>query len=119
MEKPISRKAHGLLELTNIPLTAFAPELFGFKDNTTASLTARITAGLMLGSALMARSEWGLFKVVPFKKHLRADAGLSAFALLSPWMAKFNKNRSARNAFLFIGVTGLVLGALLTQKKEM
>jgi hypothetical protein len=119
MNKPISRKAHGIADLAYTPLTAFAPELMKFKENSKATTLARVMGGLMLGSALMTRSEWGLFKVLPFKAHLAADAGLGAFSLAAPWLFKFAKNTTARNAFLFVGLSSLIIGGLLTQRREM
>lgn len=119
MKKPISRKAHGIADLAYTPLTAFAPELLNFKHDRKATILARIMGGAMLGSALLTRSEWGLFKVFPFKAHLAADAGLGAFSLAAPWLLKFSKNTSARNAFLFVGLSSLIIGGLLTQRREM
>ena len=119
MKRPISRKAHGIADWTYTPLTAFAPELMNFKDNTKATTAARIIGGLMLGSTLLTRYELGLFKVLPFKAHLAADAGLGAFSLVAPWLLKFSKNTAARNAFLFVGLSSLIIGGLLTQRREM
>jgi hypothetical protein len=119
MNKPISRKAHGLADLTYIPLTALSPELLNFKSDSKASTLARVLGGAMLGSALLTRSEWGLFKVLPFKAHLAADAGIGLFSLAAPWLLKFSKNTAARNTFLFVGLSGLIIGGLLTQRNEM
>ena len=119
MKRPISREAHGIAEACYIPLTALSPELLHFKDEPRAANLARIMSGIMLGSALMTRAEWGLFKTVPFKAHLAADVGLGAVSLLAPWIARFSKKAAARNTFLFIGVSAIVIGGLLTQRKEM
>lgn len=73
----------------------------------------------MLGSALMTRSEWGLFKVLPFRGHLWGDVGISALSIAAPWLGKFSHDTAARNTFLFIGLTGLLIGGLLTQREEM
>lgn len=119
MKKPISRKAHGIAEWAYIPLTALSPELMRFKDDARPRNLARIMAGLMLSSALMTRSEWGLFKMLPFKGHLLGDVGVSTLSLAAPWLAKFSHDTAARNTFLFIGLTGLLISGLLTQRKEM
>ena len=119
MKRPISRKAHGIADWTYIPLTALAPELLGFKGDKRPTNLARIMSGLMLGSATMTRSEWGLFKYMPFKAHLAADVGLGVLSLMAPWLGKFSNDTRARNAFLFIGLSGLIIGGLLTQRKEM
>lgn len=119
MNKPISRKAHGFAEWAYIPLTALSPELMHFRNDARPRNLARIMAGLMLTSALMTRSEWGLFKVLPFKGHLLGDVGVSTLSLAAPWLAKFSQDTAARNTFLFLGLTGLLISGLLTQRKEM
>jgi hypothetical protein len=119
MERPISRKAHGLAELSYIPLTALSPELIGFRDDKRASIAARVASGLMLGSALLTRAEWGLFKKVPFRGHLAADAGLSGLVALAPWIVRFSRDKKARNTFLLLGLGGLLIGGLLTRREDM
>lgn len=119
MKRPISREAHGFAELAFIPFTALSPELLHYKDNGRASRYARLIGGLMLGSALLARTEWGLIKKIPFKAHLAADAGLSLFTIMTPWIGRFSQNKAATLTFLFIGISGLLIGGLLTDRKEM
>jgi hypothetical protein len=119
MKRPISRKAHGVAELVYPALTALAPEILKFKHDKKATNLSRIMAGGMAGSALLARSEWGAFKVVPFKAHLAMDVGFGLFTLAAPWLFNISKNVRARNAFLFVGLSSLVIGGLLTQRKEM
>jgi len=80
---------------------------------------ARVMSGIMLCSALVTRAEWGVFKILSFKKHLAADIGIGVFSLSAPWLLKFDKNTAARNTFLFIGLTGIVIGGLLTRRNEM
>lgn len=119
MKRPISRKAHGIADWTYIPLTALAPELLHFRKDKKPATLARVMAAAMLGSALVTRSEWGLFKYMPFKAHLGADIALGAVSLLAPWLGKFSDNKAARNTFLVVGISGIVIGGLLTQRKEM
>jgi len=118
MEKPISRKAHGFIDFSYVPLTAITPELFDFEDEPVAQLLCRVQAGSALVSGLLTRAEWGLFKWVPFKTHLAIDAGLSLFSLTAPWIFGFSKNTKARNTFLAMGAAGLLAG-MLTEAKEM
>ncbi|WP_423146615.1 hypothetical protein [Rubrolithibacter danxiaensis] len=119
IKKPISRKEHGIADWTYIPLTAVAPELLHFKADSKATGLARIMSGVMLGSALFTKAEWDVIKVIPFKAHLAADIGLGVFSLLAPWIFKFAKKPAARNTFLFIGLSGIIIGGLLTRRKEM
>lgn len=119
MERTISRRMHGVAELLYIPLTAMSPELLRFRNNTRASLFARALGGMMLSSALMTKAEWGLFKKVPFRAHLAADAGLSLLAIATPWLGKFTDNKIATFGFVFLGVSGLIISGLLTQRNDM
>lgn len=73
----------------------------------------------MLGSTLLTKAEWGVIKLIPFRAHLAADVSLGAFSLIAPWLCKFSEKASARNTFLFIGLSGIVIGGLLTSRKEM
>jgi len=118
MEKVISRKGHGWIDLAYVPLTAMAPEIFSFENEENAQLLCRIQAGSALVSGLLTRAEWGLFKLIPFKTHLAIDAGLSLFSLTAPWVFGFSKNTKARNTFLAMGAAGLLAG-MLTETKEM
>lgn len=119
MNRPISRKGHGLAEWSYIPLTALSPEIMRFKDDPKATTFARVLGGLMLGSAVLTKSEWGLFKVLPFKAHLAGDIGISLASVLAPWLGKFSEDKKARNTFVFLGLSGLLIGGILTQWKEM
>ncbi len=118
MKKPISRAGHGVAEYSYIPLSAFAPELFGFKEEKKATKISRIVTASVLASALSARAEWGIAKITPFKIHLMTDIALGVFLLTAPGLFGFSKNRKALKAFLTLGITSIVV-PLLTQNKEM
>lgn len=118
MNRPISRQQHGLLDYGYVPLVAAAPNLLGFAVNKTPATLARAIAGGVLATTLMTRAEWGLVKVLPFKAHLAADVVVGALSLGAPWLFGFAKDTRARNAFLGIGVLGLMVD-LLTQPTEM
>ncbi|ADB40186.1 SPW repeat domain-containing protein [Spirosoma linguale] len=118
MEQPISRKQHGIADYGYVPLVAAAPSLLGFDDEPTATRLARIISGGVLATSLLTRYELGLWKVIPFKAHLVADAAVSAFSLAAPWLLGFSKNKRARNTFLAIGAFGTVVG-LLSKPEEM
>ncbi|WP_374164754.1 hypothetical protein [Arcticibacter sp. MXS-1] len=118
MKKPISRKQHGVAEFGYIPLAAAAPELFGFSGHQRATVLSRSVAAGVLTSALTTRAEWGLFKLIPFKIHLAADLTVGLFIASAPFLFGFARNKRARNAFLALGLTSIVV-PLLTQNEEM
>jgi hypothetical protein len=88
MRKPISRKQHGVANYAS------------------------------LGNTLFTRAEWGVVKVLPYKAHLAIDAITGVAALAAPWMLGFSNDRRARNTFLSMGVTALVV-TLLSRPEEM
>ncbi|MCX6219153.1 hypothetical protein [Spirosoma sp.] len=118
MEQPISRKQHGIADYSYVPLVAAAPSLLGFDDEPTATRLARIISGGVLATSLLTRYELGLWKIIPFKAHLAADATVSAFSLAAPWLFGFSKNKRARNTFLAIGAFGVAVG-LMTRPDDM
>lgn len=118
MDKPISRPLHGVAEVTYIPAVALAPKLGGFEDDETATMLCRAIAGMGLVSSLLTRAEWGVVRVVPFKVHLALDAVTGLLALSAPKLFGFSNNTRARNAFILMGLTALVVSAL-TQPDEM
>jgi len=78
----------------------------------------RAISGGTLVSALITNAEWGAVKVMPFKAHLAVDFATSLFALAAPWLFGFSGNTKARNTFLSMGATGLVVG-LLSRPEDM
>ena len=118
MEQPISRKQHGIADYSYVPLVAAAPSLVGFENEPTATQLARVISGGVLATSLLTRYEWGLWKVIPFKAHLAADAAVSAFMLTAPWLFGFGNNKRARNTFLSIGAFGVII-SLLTKPDNM
>ena len=117
MTRPISRPMHGLLtDYPYVALVALAPETVGFGG--TPARLCRLLSGGILGSSLLTRAEWGLFRTMPYRAHLAADAAVGAFALAAPWLLGFSADRSARTTFLVMGAFGLAAG-LLSQPDEM
>ena len=118
MTKPISRQQHGLIDYAYVPFVAVVPSLARFTDQATATQLTRMMSGAALVSALTARAEWGLIRVVPFRTHLVADAAFGAFGLAAPWLFGFAHHKRARNTFLALGVLGF-MASLLTRPDEM
>ena len=109
---------HGLAEAGYIPAVASAPESVGFTEQETATTLCRAIGGMALVSALVTKAEWGVVQAVPYKVHLGIDAATSLFALAAPWLFGFSRHEKARNTFLAMGMTGLVVGAL-SRPEEM
>ncbi len=118
MEQPISRKQHGFTDYSYIPAAALAPVLFDFEGEETAALLTKVQAGGILLSSLFTRAEWGLFKTMPYKTHLILDIAMGVFSLSAPWLFGFSKHKKARNAFIVLGITGILAGTL-SKPEEM
>jgi hypothetical protein len=118
MRQPITRKQHGIADYTYVPSVLSAPNLAHFADDTTPARLSRAFGATSLVNTLFTRAEWGLVKVMPFKAHLAVDAVSGVAALAAPWLFGFAKDRRARNAFLAMGITTLVV-TLLSRPEEM
>jgi hypothetical protein len=72
MQKPISTKAHGILDYMTAGLLATLPRALGWDDKVTHLLDAA-AAGTVVYS-LLTRYEMGAVKALPMKAHLAMDA---------------------------------------------
>jgi hypothetical protein len=118
MNKPISRRMHGVADYAYAALFAAAPELVGFDQEEAAVNLSRIVGGEVLLASLFTRYEFGLVKVVPFKTHLAGDVAIGLLTLGAPFLFDFSGNRRARNFFMGMGAFSIMAG-LLTEPKEM
>lgn len=116
MFKPISHRLHGFTDYSYIPLVAALPTLVGFGG--TASLLCRVFSRTILLSSIFTRSEWGLFRIMPYKAHLVIDFLVGVLALSSPWLFGFADNALVRNIFLVFGTFGVLAGTL-SRPEEM
>lgn len=118
MEKPISRKMHGVADYAYAPLMFAAPEISGFIDEDKAVTVSRIVGGGVLAATMLTKAEWGVYKLLPFKTHLALDVAVSLFSFAAPWIFGFSNNKRARNTYLAMGAIGAVVTSL-TQPYEM
>ena len=118
MEKPISRKMHGVADYLYAPLTFTAPQMAGFDDEEKATTICQVVGAGLMASTVLTRAEWGVYKVLPFKAHLAIDVVASSLALAAPWLFGFANNAKARNTFIAMGTVGAIVTAL-TKTEEM
>ena len=80
MAKPITTKAHGILDYLTVGTALALPRLLGWSKDATRFMTL---AGLgILAFSLLTKYELGVFKVLPVKAHLALDV-MSALTLLA------------------------------------
>ncbi|WP_400193302.1 hypothetical protein [Hymenobacter sp. B81] len=118
MYQPIPRRHHVVADYTFVPAAALAPTAFNFTDEKTATTLSYVLGGAGLANSLLTRAEWGVLRVMPYKAHLALDAVTSVTALAAPWVFGFARHQRARNAFLVMGLFGLV-ATLLSRPEEM
>ena len=116
--QPISRRAHAATDYSYVPAVAMAPELVGFDDDPLPANLARGFAGAIAVSTFFTRAEWGVVRVMPYKAHVTLDFAAGVAALAAPWAFGFADNPRARNTFVAMGVTGILVG-LLSRPEEM
>ncbi|MCR5888286.1 hypothetical protein LRS06_11020 [Hymenobacter sp. J193] len=118
MQQPISRRQHVIADYSFVTAAAAAPSAAGFAQDATPTTLSYVLSGTALASSLLTRAEWGAVRVMPYKMHLALDAVSSLTALSAPWVFGFARNTRARNAFLAMGVFGLI-ATVLSRPEEM
>ena len=96
----------------------FAPELFGFSDNQTATMVPIYVGIFIIISELVTTSVISPIKLVPMRIHLILDWITGAFLALSPWLFGFADE--AANVWvphLIVGV--LVIGYALVTNPDV
>ncbi len=82
MQKPISTRTHGMLDLLTAGALVALPRALGWSDRVTRVLTG--AAAGTLGYSLLTRYEWGVIKAVPMRAHLALDAMSGALLCGAP-----------------------------------
>lgn len=111
MQKPISPRAHGLLDYATAGAAAVVSRLANFSRP--AARTAQAwAAGYSVLSAL-TDYPLSLKRAVPFKAHGALDAAMAPLFPALPWLLGFARDRRARNFFLGLAAI-TVLATVLT-----
>ena len=112
--KFLSSKVHTIIGLVVGMALLFAPQLFGFNDNQTATLVPIYVGIFIILNELITTSVISPIKLVPMRIHIILDCITGAFLALSPWLFGFADE--AANVWvphLIVGI--LVIGyALMT-----
>ena len=92
MAKPISTKAHGVLDYATAAALLAAPELFGLKDERAAALLPRLAGASAAAYSAVTDYELGLRRLLSMRTHLVLDGMSGAFLAASPWLFGFASN---------------------------
>ena len=111
MRKPISTRAHGMIDNT-LAATASAFASGGTGTTSTARLL-HSAAALARMSSMMTKYESGSIRVLPVKAHLALDIALCSVLIASPFFLPASERRYAAVP-VALGVLGL-FASLMTQ----
>ena len=110
MRKPVSARAHGVLDYAMVAAFLNAPMVFGF-HGTPAAIVYWL-AGIHLLMTGCTDFPVGFFMWIPFRIHGVIELLAGIFLLVAPWIFGFAQDVAARNFFLGIAIIMLVVAAL-------
>lgn len=108
----IKRDEHGLADFSYVPLVFAAPNIAGFENNKQAALMCRAFSISALAYSLCTDAKWGAIKLIPYKVHAGLDVASGILAFGAAMLPKINQDKAARNTFIVMGLTGLIVGTL-------
>jgi hypothetical protein len=112
MIKGITKKKHVYADYSYVPLVLAAPTIADFEDDKLAAGICRAFAVKALGVSLLTDAKWGCIKLIPYRVHAILDVASGVMALAAAATPAISKNKRARNTFILMGITGLVVGGL-------
>ena len=110
MQKPISPRAHGVLDYATVAVTAAAPRLLDFPAP--AARLAYALAGSYLGLSLLTDYPLAARRAIPFPAHGAAEGAIGLALPALPHALGFADHRPARNFFIALTAVTAVVAAL-------
>lgn len=111
MPKPITARAHGVVDYAVVAAFLNAPMVFGFEHSVPATIVYWL-AGIHLLMTGCTDFPLGVFKWIPFRVHGAIDLIAGVFLLVAPWVFGFSGLPAARNFFVVIAIISFVVVAL-------
>ena len=108
----ITKEMHVFTDYTYIPVVLAAPNIGKFEQDELPANVCRAFAGTVLAYSLLTDAKWGAVKLISYKTHAALDLSSGFAALAVAMLPSISKNKAARNCFLIMGITGLVVGTL-------
>ncbi len=117
--KFISTKAHTVIGLIVGVILIFASSIFGFADNTAASMVALWVGLFIVLNEVITTSPYSPLKLVPMKVHIVLDVVTGLFLALSPWLFSFMNTDEPAQWVPHVIAGILVIGyALMTTTRD-
>ena len=114
MNRPISTRAHGMIDYTWATLAAAVPGMLA--DATATKRLVRGASAAATANSMVTNYEAGVMKVMPMKAHLAMDVVMCTALLRSPLYLPRSERRYSVIPML-LGAAGL-LTALMTQTES-
>lgn len=108
----IRKKHHYLADYSYVPVVLAAPVLGCFEQNRLAANVCRTFAVAALAVSLCTKAKWGVWKIIPYKLHAGIDIASGVLALAACTIPAIRKDKAAKNTFILMGLTGLLVGGL-------
>lgn len=110
MTRPITPRAHGILDYALVAVFLNAPMVMGY--SATPATVLYWLAGIHVLMTGLTDFPYGVFKVIPFRIHGALDVLGGVFLLAAPWIFGFASDAGPRNFFLVLGAVSFVVAAL-------
>jgi hypothetical protein len=110
VRKPVSARAHGVLDYATVAAFLNAPMVFGF-HGTPAAIVYWL-AGIHLLMTGCTDFPVGFFMWIPFRIHAVIELLAGIFLLVAPWIFGFAQDLAARNFSLGIAIILLLIVAV-------
>jgi hypothetical protein len=105
--KIISTRVHGILDYVMGVLLISAPFIFGFTRGAAETWIPVLLGMSTIIYSLLTDYEYGAFKTITMKNHLRLDFIQGAFLIISPWL--FNFDGYISTPHVIIGFTEILM----------
>lgn len=119
MPRPITSRAHAMLDYPLGVLLIASPWILGFSDAGGAAVAVPIVVGAVaLGQSLVTDWELSVADLMPLPAHLAMDVVAGVVLAVSPWLFGFSdEGTNAWLPHLLVGL-GLIGAGLLTERER-
>lgn len=114
-DKPLTTRTHGMIDYPVGLVLILAPWIFGFSDNTAATVVPIVVGALMIGQSLITDFELGVARILPMRMHLGMDVVAGVFLAASPLLFGFtDEGVNYWLPHVLVGL-GLIAAGLMTE----
>jgi hypothetical protein len=108
--------AHGVLDYLVALAFLLAPTLFDFGDR--ATVVSYLVAATHAIVSLITRYPLGVFRLIAFPTHGLIETLAAVGVIAFPWLLQFSSDEPARNFFVVVGLTVLLVVVLTDYRRD-